>query len=48
MRNPFSRSSGNGDDAPLEIYGYRGYMVALSAAWVGLAIQNILGAILLT
>ncbi|OJI84038.1 hypothetical protein ASPTUDRAFT_56004 [Aspergillus tubingensis CBS 134.48] len=33
MRNNFSRSSGNGDDAPLEISGYRVYMVALSAAW---------------
>ncbi|CAI7678129.1 unnamed protein product [Penicillium pancosmium] len=33
MKNPFARSSRNGDDGPSEIYGYRIYMVALSATW---------------
>ncbi|KAJ5731838.1 sugar transporter [Penicillium malachiteum] len=33
MRNPFARSSHNDDSAPSEIYGYRVYMVALSATW---------------
>ncbi|KAJ5728758.1 sugar transporter [Penicillium malachiteum] len=33
MRNHFARSSRNGDNAPSEIYGYRVYMLALSATW---------------
>ncbi|KAJ5768398.1 sugar transporter [Penicillium manginii] len=33
MKNPFARSSRSGDDGPSEIYGYRIYMLALSATW---------------
>lgn len=40
MRNPFSGSPGSSDDAPSEIYGYRVYLVALSATWVGATKRN--------
>lgn len=34
MRNPFALTGTVGDDTPSQIFGYRIYLLALSATWV--------------
>lgn len=34
MRNPFALTGAIGDDTPSQIFGYRIYLLALSATWV--------------